>query len=228
VAEAAEELHVARSTAHRLLHALKSRGFVTQERPNSVYRPGSALLEIGLAAIDGLDIRKIARPVLQHLRDQSEETTSLLLLYGNTVRFIDCVESPRSVRVGSRTGIVLPAHCTAGGKALLAALPASDVDRRYQGDAIEARTPHSITGLDDLHAELEQIRERGYALNHEEGEDGVSAIGVAINDLIGYPLAALAIAVPTPRFEANGDGDKLVTLLMEARDAVHAALRESA
>src|SRR3954447_25847145 len=79
VAEAAELLGVARSTAHRLLTALRRRGFVTQDRPNGAYRPGPALYEIGLAAVSRIDIRRVARPVLEQLREETQETVSLAL-----------------------------------------------------------------------------------------------------------------------------------------------------
>src|SRR3954471_11287 len=122
VAEAADLLGVARSTAHRLLSALRRRGFVMQDRPNGAYRPGPALNEIGLAAISRIDIRRVARPVLEQLREETQETVSLAVLEGTTVRFLDCAESGRSVRVGNRTGVVRPAHASAVGKAILAGL----------------------------------------------------------------------------------------------------------
>src|SRR5215207_6348767 len=95
-AEAADLLGVARSTAHRLLTALRRRGFVTQDRPNGVYRPGPALYEVGLAAVSRIDIRQVARPVLEQIRELTQETASLAVLEGTTVRFIDCAESTRS------------------------------------------------------------------------------------------------------------------------------------
>src|SRR3954470_24011660 len=104
VAEAADLLGVARSTAHRLLAALRRRGFVTQDRPNGAYRPGPALYEIGLAAVSRIDIRRVARPVLEEVQEETRETVSLAVLEGATIRFVDCVESVRSVRVGNRTG----------------------------------------------------------------------------------------------------------------------------
>src|SRR3954452_20813000 len=124
VAEAADLLGVARSTAHRLLTALRRRGFVMQDRPNGAYRPGPALVEIGLAAVSRIDIRRVARPVLEELREQTQETASLAVLEGTTIRFVDCAESPRSVRVGNRTGLIRAAHASAVGKAILAGLSA--------------------------------------------------------------------------------------------------------
>lgn len=228
VAEAAEALGVARSTAHRLLTALRHRGFVSQDKPNGVYRPGRALLEIGLTAIGRIDIRRAARPVLEQLRDTTQETASLLLLEGNSVRFIDCVESPRSVRVGSRTGIVLPAHCTAGGKAILAALPDGDLDRRYPDRQLEGRTPNSITTWEQLESELDEVQAAGYATNFGEGESPICAVGVAIDDLIGHPLAGLAVAVPSSRLETADQARELAPMLLEAKVAVRDALNGKA
>ncbi|WP_116451424.1 IclR family transcriptional regulator [Blastococcus litoris] len=200
VAEAADLLGVARSTAHRLLTALRRRGFVNQDRPNGAYRPGPALYEIGLAAVSRIDIRRVARPVLEQLREETQETVSLVVLEGTSVRFIDCAESPRSVRVGNRTGVVRPAHAAAVGKAILAGLSDEELDRRYpDGRLPEATTSAAIRDMGRLKAELAEIREQGYALNWEESADGVCAVAVALRDTVGQPLAGLGIAAPSSR-----------------------------
>src|SRR3954454_3414974 len=131
VAEAADLLGVARSTAHRLLSALRRRGFVMQDRPNGAYRPGPALHAVGLTAISRIDIRRIARPILEELQEETTETASLAVLEGTNIRFVDAVESPRAVRVGNRTGLVRLAHTSAVGKAILAELPDNELRRRY-------------------------------------------------------------------------------------------------
>ncbi|MGY1822067.1 IclR family transcriptional regulator [Geodermatophilus sp. SYSU D00079] len=200
VAEAADQLGVARSTAHRLLTALRRRGFVTQDRPNGAYRPGPALYEIGLAAVNRIDIRRVARPVLEQLREETQETVSLALLEGTTVRFLDCAESPRSVRVGNRTGVVRPAHASAVGKAVLAGLSDAELDRRYPGGTLPGgTTAAALTDLGQLRAELATIRAQGYALNWEESADGVCAVAVALRDTVGQPLAGLGVAAPSSR-----------------------------
>jgi DNA-binding IclR family transcriptional regulator len=225
VSEAAERLGVARSTAHRLLNALRRRGFVLQDKPNGVYRPGPVLNEIGLAAIGRIDIRLVARPVLEELREQTQETISLTLLEGRNVRFIDCVESPRTVRVGDRTGLVLPAHCTAAGKAILAALPRVELARRFQDRELTTRTPASIASWDRLMSELDSVRQRGYAINDEEGEEGICAIAVAVRDLADAPLASLAVVQPAGRMAQGDLQHELVTLLARAAESVQELLR---
>ncbi len=198
VAEAAELLGVARSTAHRLLPALRRAGFVLQDRPNGAYRPGPALYQIGLSAVSRIDIRRVARPVLEQLRDETQETVSLAVLEGVTVRFLDCAESPRSVRVGNRTGIVRPAHASAVGKAILAGLSDAELGRRYPGDELPpTTTPAAILDMAALREELAEIRTQGYALNWEESADGICAVAVALRDTVGQPLAGLGVVAPS-------------------------------
>jgi IclR family acetate operon transcriptional repressor len=199
VAEAAELLGVARSTAHRLLNALRKRGFVMQDRPNGAYRPGPALNEIGLAAINRIDIRRVARPVLEELREVTQETVSLAVLEGTNIRFVDCVESGRSVRVGNRTGVVRQAHASAVGKAILAELSPAELERRYPSEELPPNTATSLTDRAALFEQLAEVRAQGYALNWEESSDGVSAVAVALHDTSGTPIASMGIAAPTSR-----------------------------
>ena len=226
VAEAADLLDVARSTAHRLLAALRRRGFVVQDRPNGAYRPGPALYEIGLAAVSRIDIRRVARPVLERLCESTQETASLAVLEGTTVRFVDCAESPRSVRVGNRTGIVRQAHASAVGKAILASLSAAELDRRYPDETLPpATTAAALTRTARLRAELEVIAAQGYALNWEESADGVCAVSVALRDTVGQPLAGLGIAAPTSRIGSPDALRAFLPALQEGADAVLARLR---
>jgi IclR family acetate operon transcriptional repressor len=226
VAEAADLLGVARSTAHRLLTALRRRGFVMQDRPNGAYRPGPALVEIGLAAVSRIDIRRVARPVLEDVREQTQETVSLAVLEGTSIRFVDCAESPRSVRVGNRTGVVRPAHASAVGKAILAGLSAAELDRRYPHEELPAATTGAaLTSRAALRAELAQIRIRGYALNWEESADGVCAVAVALRDTVGQPLAGLGVAAPSSRM---GDPEAIrafAPAVLRGAELVHERLR---
>lgn len=172
VAEAADLLGVARSTAHRLLSSLRTHGFAVQDKANGAYRPGPVLIELGLAATGRIDIRQLAQPALEELRDRTRETVSVSILEGRDVRFVDCIEGTRSVRVGLRTGKVMRAHCTAAGKALLAALPLAELHRRYPDGELEGQTEASVTSWAALEAELAEIRAGGLAYNREEGSWG--------------------------------------------------------
>jgi DNA-binding IclR family transcriptional regulator len=225
VAEAADLLGVARSTAHRLLSALRRRGFVLQDRPNGAYRPGPALHAVGLAAISRIDIRRSARPVLEELQEETRETASLAVLEGTDIRFVDAVESTRSVRVGNRTGMVRLAHTSAVGKAILAELPPAELRRRYPDEELDTRTPAAVHSREALFAELAEIRRTGYALNWEESVEGVSAVAVALRDPTGAPVASLAIAAPSSRMRSVDAVRAFAPLLTAAARRVEEALR---
>src|SRR5882757_8718143 len=172
LSEASEYLGVAHSTAHRLMAMLAFHGFVRQEADSRAYVAGPVLTEIGLAAVRELDIRLHARPALEQLAASLGETVHLAVLEGDSVRYLDAVESPRALRVAARTGTTLAANCTASGKALLAELPDAEV---------AALTGRSITTIPQLLAELVWVREQGCAVNVEESEEGVASVAVAVH-----------------------------------------------
>lgn len=200
LSEASEHLGVAHSTAHRLMAMLAYHGFVRQEPASRAYVAGPALIEIGLAAIRQLDIRRHARPVLESLAGSLGETVHLAVLEGGNVRYLDAVESSRALRVASRTGSVLAANCTASGKALLAALPEHEVSALFAGQkSLTALTARSITTRPRLLAELKEVRARGCAINLEESEEGVASVAVVVRGPQQVPVAALVVSAPVSR-----------------------------
>ncbi len=198
--DACKYLGVAHSTAHRLLAMLAYHGFVQQEPGSRAYVAGPALIEVGLAVVATLNVRDQARPFMQELAHDLDETVHLAVLDGNQVRYVDAIESERTLRVAARTGILIPAHCTSLGKALLAAQTDEQVAALYprSGEPFAARTNRSLTTVAQLEAELEVVRSRGYAVNHGEAEEGVRSVAVAFRDVAGRS-AALAVAAPTSR-----------------------------
>ena len=215
LSEASEHLGVAHSTAHRLMAMLAYHGFVRQEPDSRAYVAGPALVEIGLAAVRQLDIRQRARPVLEDLAASLGETAHLAVLEGSNVRYLDCAESARALRVASRTGSALAAHCTASGKALLAELPDTEVSAMLGGQApLTALTDRSITTRSRLLAELREVRARGYAVNLEESEEGVASVAVAVRGPQRLPMAALAVSAPMSRMSAQAT-DKIAAELRE-------------
>ena len=198
VSAAADHLGVARSTAHRMFTTLLAEGFVRQDPVTKSYLPGRRMLEVGLAALRNLDVRSAARPQLEALRDELGETVHLVLLEGTHILFVDSVESNRAVRVGSRTGMTMPAHCTAAGKAILAELPPAALEEYL--DALPAGlTPRSMTDPEAIRAEIALTAARGYATNFEESEDGLSAVAAAIPEPSGVVRSALTISFPAGR-----------------------------
>lgn len=199
IAEAGRDLGIARSTAHRLLSMLEHYGFAQRAPRSRGYRAGPALVSLGLAAVMRMDIRRQARPHMEQLAGEVQETVTLIGLEGADVRFLDCVESPRPIRVAGRTGLLRPAHCTSVGKAILAQLPAERVAELYPEETLPGLTNRSITSRSRLFSVLEEVRLAGYATNLGESDPDLVAVGVAIPDVTGPPYAGLGVSAPATR-----------------------------
>ena len=193
VSDVAASLGVARSTAHRLLAMLEYRGFVARDVGRREYVPGPALLQTGLSALRRRESWRAARPVIERLSSELQESVHLGILEGAEVLFVDGIESTRPLRAGSRVGVRLPAHCTAAGKAMLAALPVEEIRRRLPA-RLSARTSRSVTQRDDLERELEQVRSRGFATNFGESEEDLVALAAAVP-----PMGCIVVTAPASR-----------------------------
>lgn len=225
VSDAAAALGVAPSTAHRLLCVLLSQGFAVQESRNGPYIPGPVLRELGRAALSPRDLRRAAQPALERLTDVTRETVSIGVLERRDVRFIDGIEGNQTVRVGNRIGVLIPAHCTAAGKAMLAALPETELERRYAGRELERRTDRSPRDWETLLRELAGVRKDGFAVNVEEGERGVCAAGAAVLDAAGAPAAAVNVVLPSIRMPDRRVSRDIAKAVTDAAASVAAAIR---
>jgi DNA-binding IclR family transcriptional regulator len=203
VSEAAEQLGVGRSTAHRLLSTLEQHGFARRDPATRTYLAGPVLAELGLATA-GLELLRATRGELERLSAETGETAHLVVLEGTSVLFLDSVETAKALRIGSRAGAVMAAHCTSAGKVMLAELSAEELSALYSaGQQLEQMTPNSISTLAELERELEAIRLRGYATNRDESELGVSAVAAAFRAGSAERLTAFSVSAPTTRFDES-------------------------
>jgi DNA-binding IclR family transcriptional regulator len=205
IAEAAKELGVARSTAHRLMQMLVYHGFVRQDPDSKAYVAGSRLIGLGLQLVRKLDVRKIARPYMEALSGEVAETVHLFALQAEGgVLCIDSVEGPRGLRVGSRTGIVLAAYASSSGRAVLSTLPSEDVTDMYPSTRLPKHEHSPIKLRSELLTILETAREQGFAVQRNESESDVSAISAPIR--LGDEAASFALTVALPSSRMS-DGD---------------------
>lgn len=199
LSEVADELAITRSSAHRLLAMFVWHGYAQQNPRTKEYLVGPRLLELGLGVLRQMEIVGRARPFIRELAERFGETVHLAVLTGSEVSFVDGIESTKPLRAGLRVGVSLPAHATATGKVLLAALPPAELDVLYPGVALDPCTPHTLGRRADLETELAVIRELGYAVNDQESEPGLVAVAVAFPDPTGVARAAVAVATPSVR-----------------------------
>jgi DNA-binding IclR family transcriptional regulator len=194
VTDAAERLGVSVSTAHRLLAMLVYRDFAEQQDDRR-YRAGPVWRAVAPPEAPVARLRAVSLPHLRRLVDDLGETANVAVLAGADMRFVATVECDQVLRVGDRTGRTLPAHLASGGKAILALLPPAE------RDAVLAGVPG--VDLPRLTRELATVRRRGYALNDQGTETGLTAVGVAVPCGESGLRAALSLAVPTVRWSRD-------------------------
>jgi DNA-binding IclR family transcriptional regulator len=204
VSETARLLSVGRSTVHRLMTTLRAHGFVVQDQSRA-YRVGPALRELGVAIAEGGVVRARCRPYMQALCDELGETVNLVALRGTDAIFVDSVETRRPLRVAGREGVVLPAHAVSAGKALLAALPIGALHELYADEPLTRLTERTLGTRAALEAELEIVRERGYAVNIGESERGITAAACAIPGRAASERLAIAVSAPSSRVHDDDD-----------------------
>lgn len=217
VSAAAERLGVARSTAHRLLATLVYRDFAVQGE-DRVYRAGPVLELSGRSPSDAARLRAAALEPMRVLVDTLGETCNLSVRIGTTVRFVASVECEQALRVGSREGMVFPAHTVTGGLVMLAALSPERVDALYAPERFADR-PAERPDLQRLHADLRAVRRTGVAVNLERSERGLAAVGRAVLDADGDCVAAVSVSMPTVRYRKERVPE-LVAALTTAAEAV--------
>lgn len=217
VTAVANELGVAPSTAHRLLTTLAQAGFAVQDSNRSYVRgPAFVRLQVGSAHPEAL--LAVIVPHLAMLSEATGETTHLMIRENTTVRFLHSVEGPAALRVASRNGVVMPAHLTSGGKAILATMT-DEAIRDLYADGVRVSPNSKVRSVDDLLGEIATVRRRGYAENLDESEPGISAVGVAVHrDSVN---AAISVSVPSIRYRRDR-AKRLVALLAQTAAAIDA------
>lgn len=197
VSDLARRLGLGKSTVHRMLTTLLAEGFVAKT-PDDRYRLGFKLYELGQQVVNGLELREVAHPFLEALRNESKETTHLAVLDGPEVIYLERIESPSTLRLFGRIGRRMPAHTTSSGKALLAFSPYA-VTEEVLAVGLRRMAPRSITTKSVFLKALDEVRTQGYAVSYEESEVGVTSVGAPVFGHDGSVIAAVSVAGPSLR-----------------------------
>ncbi len=192
--DAAERIDVSRSTAHRLLAMLVYRGFAVQQ-PDKSYAPGPGILSGSGQAELVTQLRSTCRPHLELLARRCGESVNLMVRTGPVVRFVQTVEGSATLRTADRQGSVMSSLEASGGLALVAELPAPELD------ALRETAPRAWWPT--VEREITRAQRHGYALNLAYTEPQVTAIGLALHDGYGSGVAAFSISMPQSRFSTR-------------------------
>jgi DNA-binding IclR family transcriptional regulator len=202
-AEAAKATGLSRSATYRIADRLRGWGFLELNPATEALRLGSEAVRLGMAALASLEVTRLAPPLLRTLADRTQETVNLAVVDGDAVVYIHKEEGTLAVKMSARLGSRRPLHCTALGKAYLAALPARELEGRLAGLELTRFTAATITDPAALGAELDRVRARGWAVDDEEVEEGVYCLGAAVRDHRRRAVAAISVAGPAYRVRAR-------------------------
>jgi len=200
VTELADHLDVSKSTVHRHLATLEDHDYVTRDGDD--YHVGLRFLGLGEYARQRNPVYHQARPLVEELAAETEERSLFMVEEHGRAVYLHRGVGNHAVRTNSSIGTRRYLHTIAGGKAILAHLPDERVEGIIDRWGLPAQTEHTITDRDELIEELDRIRERGVAFNHEEAIEGLNAVAapvVANDDIVG------AISVSGPAHRVKGD-----------------------
>lgn len=217
ITDIAKELDVHHSTALRLLHTLRNHGFVHLEEDKR-YRLGAATFRLANQALEGIDLRNIAKPHMTELSRRTGETVHLAILQDREVVYVEKVEALRPVRMYSRIGATAPLHCSGVAKAVLMA--ADDNQRRLLLDGYEFQehTPRTLTSEEALTAELDASADLGYTRDNEEHEPGIHCVAAPVRSADGSVAGGISITAPIIRVSE----DQLLAFVTDLQEAAAA------
>lgn len=189
--EISRKLGIPKSSASYILRTLERRGYLRRDEESGRYRLGLKILSLGGDAQANLDIADVALPFMRALEEKIHMTVHLAVLDQGEAVYIEKVEAPGFFKVNTWIGRRMFLHSTSVGKCLLAWLPKQEVETIAKQQGLKKRTPKTITTLTRLLADLERVKEEGYAIDDEENSLGARCLGAPVFDVAGNVAAAL-------------------------------------
>ncbi len=197
--EIAKALDMPKSTVAGIIHTLGLNSYLDQNQKNRKYRLGIKLVERGSMLLSQLDLRQIALPYLEMLRDWCNEGVNLAILDGSEVVYIERLFGTSMLGMRSEIGKREPVHSTALGKAFLSSLPDEEIEKFLSTRKLTSVTPRTIINSEQFLIELRRARRQGFSIDNEENESGGRCVAAPIFDYSGLPIAAVSVSVPVQR-----------------------------
>ncbi|MDT8442192.1 MAG: IclR family transcriptional regulator [Desulfuromonadales bacterium] len=216
VTELSKRLKLHKNNVFRLLATLESRGYIEQNKATENYRLGLKALELGQTFIKQMGLLRQAKPILDQVVGECNETSYVAIFKEGYVVYLDVVETDMTVRVVSRVGSRLPAYCTAAGKVHMAFMSEDEINELLPDNQLQTFTSTTIATREALMAELHTITEQGYAIDDEELDLGVRCIAAPIRDYTRRIVGALSISGPSMRITDERIDKELVSLVLNA------------
>lgn len=213
-----------KATVNRILLTLAKHGYLSQNSRTKKFTLGPVAVDIGQAVNQALrtNLLFIAKPFIDKLRDDLEETITLEVTTGNRVFMAYIAEGPQLVRLAGRVGEIVPINAAAGAKVILAFSP-GDIVLKFLDVDFQQYTPNTITDQKKFLAHLDEIRTQGYALDIEEIAPGTVAIAVPVFNHESIPVASLIVAGPPQRIPVKS-GSGMISAIKATAEKISAQL----
>ncbi len=224
VTELSKRLKLHKNNVFRLLATLESRGYIEQNRATENYRLGLKSLELGQTFIKQMGLLRQAKPILEKLVTECNETSYVAIFKEGYIVYLDVVETDLTVRVVSRVGSRLPAYCTAAGKIHLAFMSDEEIEAVLPPGELKQYSANTLTDREALKRELRQIAEQGYAIDNEELDAGVRCVAVPIRDYTRRIVGAVSISGPSMRLNDDRIQKELVPLILQSGEELSTRL----
>ena len=214
VSALAKDLKMAKSTVHGITSALEDLGAIIRAPLTKKYKIGPTLLELGRLAFSQIDVKDLARPYMEHLMEETEESVFLGVLNRDRITILDIVESRKELKITSPRGTAISIFAGATGKLFLASMEEDQAIEIIRAQELPSYTKHTITDPDKYLEEIRRVREMGYATDDEEYILGVMAVAAPIME-DGHMNSAIWVV----GFKAGMDEKRMESLIKETKTA---------
>ena len=195
----ADEMDQSAATVYRILVTLETKGLVEFDADAQLWHIGSGAFVIGARFLRRTSLVERARPIMRRLMEATGETANLGIAREGAVLFVSQVETDASIRAFFPPGTLSAMHASGIGKALLAQMSPERVDALLAGVALQQFTPSTITEGAALKANLQAVRDQGFAVDDEERNAGMRCIAAPVFDMNGEAVAGISVSGPTSR-----------------------------
>jgi len=214
ISEISSKLDISKSTVHGITAALEEQGAIVRDSVSKRYTIGLTLMTLGKAAYERIDFKNIARPIMEDLMEQCQESVFLGVRNGNSVTVIDIIESRKDFKISSPIGTTLPIMAGAVGKLFLSHMESHDLEKFLSANPLVPYTANTIVDPDIYKDELEKVKQLTIATDDEEYISGVRAVAAPIKQYGAYIPAIWVVG-----FKASMSDKKMPAIIKQTLSA---------
>jgi DNA-binding IclR family transcriptional regulator len=203
LAELSKRVGLHNSTTFHLVKTMVSLGYVRQLQDSKRYRIGRPLFALAASALDELEMTSLATPVLEDLSRDSGESAHFAVQLGDAVVVLARTSGPGAFQLTDRVGVIRPAHCTALGKIMLAAMRPEQFEQFLARAELKAYTPNSITSAERLRREISEVRRIGVAIDDGEFDAELRCVALPVHDFTRQVIGSIGVSGPVWRLSAD-------------------------